>query len=57
MAPVHTPSRPGMVAAYVVPVPAVRPPRRARVRRKGTAAHSRGPPVSVCHMGGGVRCS
>lgn len=51
MAPVHTPSRPGMVAAYVVP-PRAGPPRRtAPGPHKGPAAHTPHPSVSARHMG------
>lgn len=57
MAPVHTPSRPGMVAAYVVPH-GVGPPRRPRPGpHKGPVAHTRHAPVSARHMGAAAACS
>ncbi|MFI6652693.1 hypothetical protein ACIBI8_34450 [Streptomyces sp. NPDC050529] len=53
----HTPSRPGMVAAYMVPRGAGTARRGAPGPHKGPAAHTRHVPVSACHMGAGSPCS
>lgn len=57
MAAVHTASRSGMVAAYVVPYGAGEASPWCSGPHKSPAAHSPHPPVSAWHMGAATRRS